>query len=95
MSDRTEADRNRRLMDRHARLAVLIDRLESQWAVCFLNEREEYEAVDPRWSKELIEELNSLHNLYAEAVANEGDVRHCLIEASVPETAAEETTNVQ
>jgi hypothetical protein len=67
-------------MERHARIAVLLDRLESIWHICVLEDRNlEYQPVDEAWRKDLTTELQWLHDLYAEALANEGDVRAFLM----------------
>jgi hypothetical protein len=79
MTEQRTADHRRQLMDRHARVSVLIDRLHAQWDLCILDiQNGDYEAVDEAWKRELIEELRWLNDLYAEALATEGDVRRCL-----------------
>lgn len=78
------------------RVAVLIDRVEALWTLCTFDDQD-YRPVDEAWSKELAAELAWLNDLYAEALANEGDVRRCLSLAprSVPADSKPRDTNVQ
>lgn len=73
------ADHRLDLLDRHARVAILIDRLRSPWTLCTYDEdRGDYEPIDKGCSEELITELKWLNDLYAEALATDGDVRRSL-----------------
>lgn len=79
MSDHKTENR-RALLDRHARVAVLIDRLQSSWVLCTYDDlNDDYRPVDDAWGNELVAELRWLNELYGEAIANDGDVRGCLL----------------
>lgn len=85
MSDFRTAAHRKLLMDRHARIAVLIDRLQSTWRLAVYEDLNgDLLPVDDAWEKELVAELEWLHALYGEALANEGDVRRVLMPPPAP-----------
>jgi hypothetical protein len=63
------------ILERHSRMAVLIDRLRTIWTPCtFESLNGEYHPIDDEEQKDIIAELEWLQRLLGTAMTNGGDV---------------------